>query len=219
MKKHFVSNSTESVRMFKSNLLESVSKVHYSVPLVVYIPVIVYLSWNAFAVNNMSILSYLAWLLFGLFIWTITEYTLHRFVFHFEPKSEWGRRIHFIFHGVHHDYPKDAKRLVMPPSASIPMALAFYFLFQWILPVDAIFAFYPGFIGGYLVYDMGHYAMHHANFKNPLLKKIKRHHMLHHYSDPTKGYGVSSALWDKVLQSDFENEKLKSEDDKRNKAK
>jgi sterol desaturase/sphingolipid hydroxylase (fatty acid hydroxylase superfamily) len=219
MKKHFVSNSTESVRMFKSNLLESVSKVHYSVPLFVYIPVIVYLSWNALAINQMTLINFLAWVLFGLFIWTITEYILHRFVFHFEPKSEWGKRIHFIFHGVHHDYPKDAKRLVMPPSASIPMALAFYFLFQWILPADAIYAFYPGFIGGYLVYDMGHYAMHHANLKNPLLKKFNRHHMLHHYSNPTKGYGVSSALWDKLLQSDFEDEKLKFENDKLNKAK
>lgn len=38
--------------------------------------------------------------------------------------------------------------------------------------------------------------------------------MLHHYSDPTKGYGVSSALWDKVLQSDFEDEKLKLDNDK-----
>lgn len=206
MKKHFVSNSTESIRMFRNDLLESVSKVHYSVPLFVYVPVIVYLSWTALATNNMDLLSYFGWLLLGLFIWTITEYVMHRFVFHFEPRSEWGKRIHFIFHGVHHDYPRDAKRLVMPPSASIPMALAFYFLFQWILPEGAIYAFFPGFIGGYLVYDMCHYAIHHANFKNPILKKIKRHHMLHHYSDPTKGYGVSSALWDKVLQSDFDNE-------------
>jgi sterol desaturase/sphingolipid hydroxylase (fatty acid hydroxylase superfamily) len=208
MKKYFVSNSPESVRMFKSDLLESLSKVHYSIPLVVYVPVIIYLSWKALIVSEMSGMLFLGWLLLGLFVWTITEYVLHRFVFHFEPKSEWGKRIHFIFHGVHHDYPRDAKRLVMPPSASIPMALAFYFLFQWMLPPVAIYAFYVGFIGGYLVYDMGHYAMHHANIKNPLLKKIRRHHMLHHYSDPTKGYGVSSALWDKVLNSDFDENKL-----------
>lgn len=198
--------------MFKNDLLESVSKVHFSVPLFVYIPVIVYLSWKALAFHNMPMLLYIGWLLLGLFVWTITEYVMHRFVFHFEPRSKWGKRIHFIFHGVHHDYPRDAKRLVMPPSASIPMALAFYFLFLWILPLGAVYAFFPGFIGGYLIYDMGHYAMHHANFKNPLLKKIKKHHMLHHYSDPTKGYGVSSAFWDKVLQSDFEVRKTKEPD-------
>lgn len=212
MEKYFVSNSTQSVRMFKSDLLESLSKVHYSVPLFVYIPVIIYLSWRALAVNSMTLYPFLGWLIFGLFIWTITEYVMHRFVFHFEPKSKWGQRIHFIFHGVHHDYPKDAMRLVMPPSASIPMALAFYLLFQLILPSGAIYAFFPGFIGGYLVYDMGHYAMHHANFKSPFLRKIRRHHMLHHYTDPTKGYGVSSALWDKVLQSDFKENKINDSD-------
>ena len=35
-------------------------------------------------------------------------------------------------------------------------------------------------------------------------KKIKQHHMLHHYQAPDRGYGVSSPLWDKVFGSDFE---------------
>lgn len=211
MKKYFVSNSTESARMFKSDLLERLSKVHYSVPLVVYLPVILFLSGYAFVVIKLSVLDFMAWLLFGVLVWTVTEYVMHRFIFHFEPKSDWGKRLHFIFHGVHHDYPRDAKRLVMPPSASIPMALGFYLLFQWLLPFGAIYAFYPGFIGGYLVYDMGHYAMHHADLQNPFLRKIRRHHMLHHYANPKKGYGVSSALWDKILRSDFNPEESSSQ--------
>ena len=50
---------------------------------------------------------------------------------------------------------------------------------------------------------MLHYAIHHANLKNPLMKKLKRHHMMHHYSDPQKGYGVSSALWDIIFGTVF----------------
>lgn len=91
----------------------------------------------------------------------------------------------------------------MPPSASIPMACAFFFLFKGILPFEAVYAFFPGFIGGYLFYDMTHYTLHYASFKNPFLKKIKQRHMLHHYSDATKGYGVSLAFWDKISSSDF----------------
>jgi len=153
--------------------------------------------------EQMNIFTFAGWLLAGLFIWTFTEYMLHRFVFHFEPSSKWGQQLHFIFHGVHHDYPNDANRLVMPPSASIPLALGFYLLFDWLLPHGVIFAFFPGFIGGYLGYDMTHYALHHANFKNPFLRKLKQHHMLHHYSDATKGYGVSLSFWDKIFRSDF----------------
>lgn len=203
MKKNYISNSSESTRMFKNNLLEALSKVHFSVPLFIYIPVVFYFSFIAFK-QGIGILKYLNFLIFGVIVWSATEYLLHRFVFHFEPKAIWGKRLHFIFHGVHHDYPKDAKRLVMPPSASIPLAILFYFLFSSIFNNSLkLYSFFSGFILGYLIYDMMHYAIHHHNFKNPLFKKIKQHHILHHYADPSKGYGVSSALWDFVFRSGF----------------
>ena len=99
--------------------------------------------------------------------------------------------------------PSDAKRLVLPPSVSIPLALGFYFLFKAILPANDIWGFFPGFILGYLFYDISHYAIHHFNFKGNIWKTIKQHHMLHHYQDPNKGYGVSSPFWDKIFRSDF----------------
>jgi sterol desaturase/sphingolipid hydroxylase (fatty acid hydroxylase superfamily) len=114
-----------------------------------------------------------------------------------------GRRIHFIFHGVHHDYPNDAKRLVMPPSASIPLALVFYLLYDTVLLQQQLYGVFPGMLTGYLIYDLGHYALHHHTFKNPLMKRLKKNHMLHHYADETKGFGVSSALWDKIFNSGF----------------
>lgn len=203
MKKNYVSNSEESVRMFKQGWMEALSKVHFSVPLILYVPVILYCTWRAFAVVGMGILPFIGCFAAGLFLWTITEYIMHRWVFHFIPKSKWGLRLHFIFHGVHHDYPNDRLRLVLPPSVSIPLAVGFYFLFRAIVGEAYLYAFYPGFVLGYLCYDISHYAFHHLNFKNKLWMKLKKHHMLHHYSDPTKGYGVSSALWDKVLGSDF----------------
>jgi sterol desaturase/sphingolipid hydroxylase (fatty acid hydroxylase superfamily) len=187
--------------------MEALSKVHFSVPLFIYTPVIGFMTWRAFD-NGISPGYYFLFLAMGLVIWTITEYVLHRFVFHFEPSSAWGKRVHFIFHGVHHDYPRDAKRLVMPPSASIPLAVGFYFLFSLIITnTTFLYPFYAGFIAGYLVYDMMHYAIHHYNFKSPLMKRIKQHHMLHHYNDPTKGYGVSSSLWDVIFQSHFPRKK------------
>ena len=200
--KKYISNSHESVRMFKSDFLEALSKVHFTVPLYIFVPVIIVCTDFAYH-RQIGALNYIGLFLGGLFIWTLTEYVMHRFVFHFVPKQAWALRLHFIFHGVHHDYPSDAKRLVMPPSASIPLASAFYFLFNAILPANYIFGFFPGFILGYLVYDISHYAIHHFNFKGSFWKKIKQHHMLHHYQDPTKGYGVSSPLWDKIFNSDF----------------
>jgi sterol desaturase/sphingolipid hydroxylase (fatty acid hydroxylase superfamily) len=206
MKKNYVSNSRESVRMFKNDFLEGLSKIHFSVPLFIFIPAIFYFIYKAI-LNDISPIAFVGYFLFGVLVWTATEYVLHRFVFHFVPKSEWGLRLHFIFHGVHHDYPRDSKRLVMVPSVSVPLAALFYFLFSLFLTKVHLYAFFPGFIIGYLAYDMTHYAIHHANFKSSFWKKIKQHHMLHHYDDPTKGYGVSSVLWDKILDSDFPKKK------------
>ncbi len=189
--------------MFKSSLLESLSKVHFTVPLILYVPVMAWSCYKAFTWHT-SFLLFAGLLVGGIAIWTFTEYMLHRFVFHYELKGKWGERIHFIFHGVHHDYPSDRLRLVMPPSVSIPLALLFFFLFDWLLPDGYVYSFFPGFLAGYLVYDITHYAIHHFNFKNGIWKKIKQHHMLHHYSDPYKGYGVSSKFWDHIFRSDFQ---------------
>lgn len=189
--------------MFKSGLLESVSKVHYSVPLIIYVPVIFYLLWTGIAIDNFSLGVFLMSYVSGLFFWTATEYSLHRFVFHYVPKAKWGQRLHFIFHGVHHDYPNDRLRLVMPPSVSMPLALGFYFLFNAVLPASWLHSFFAAFLTGYLIYDMSHYAFHHLAIQNPILKKLKQHHMRHHYHEPDRGYGVSSVLWDKILNSDF----------------
>ncbi|MEN0053729.1 MAG: sterol desaturase family protein [Mucilaginibacter sp.] len=205
MKKNYISNSQESVRMFKSDFLESLSKVHYTVPLYIFVPVILYCTYKSFFDAQVDFLLYVGLFIAGLFIWTIVEYIMHRFVFHYKPNENWAwaQRLHFIMHGVHHDYPSDAKRLVLPPSLSIPLATGFFFLFKALLPVNYIWGFFPGFILGYLIYDISHYAMHHFNFKSGLFKKIKQHHMLHHYQDPEKGYGVSSPFWDKIFRSGF----------------
>lgn len=188
--------------MFKPTWMEALSKVHFSVPLFIYIPVIFFFSFKAFD-NGIGMAGFALYFSIGLLVWTATEYLLHRFIFHFHPTSEWGKRIHFIFHGVHHAYPRDKKRLVMPPSASLPLAALFYYLFSLVFSTVNLYAFFSGFLLGYLCYDMMHYAMHHYNFKSGIMKRIKQHHMLHHYQDPTKGFGVSSPLWDEVLGSRF----------------
>ncbi|MDB5089116.1 sterol desaturase family protein [Mucilaginibacter sp. OK098] len=203
MKKKYVSNSQESVRMFKSDFLESLSKVHFTVPLYIFVPVIAFCIYK-YTQTGLGAFLFIELFISGLFIWTLVEYIMHRFVFHYEPADKpWAQRMHFVFHGVHHDYPSDAKRLVLPPSMSIPLATGFYFLFNAILPTNYVFGFFPAFILGYLFYDISHYAIHHFNFKGNIWKKIKQHHMLHHYQDPAKGYGVSSPLWDKIFRSDF----------------
>lgn len=203
MPKNYVSNKDETVRMFKSDFFEALSRVHFTVPLYIYVPVILYFLYRSIAVYELQFLSIISLLVVGLFVWTLTEYTLHRFVFHFQPKSDFGQRIHFIFHGVHHDYPHDSRRLVMPPSVSIPLAILFYFIFKVILGTAFVTPFFVGFLIGYLFYDITHYAIHHFNMHSKFWLAIKNHHMKHHYQDPNKGFGVSTPLWDIIIGTNF----------------
>ncbi len=203
MPKNFVSNKDETIRMFNNNFFEALSRVHPSVPLIIYVPVIFYMLYLSIWQHQLSALNIITLIILGIFIWTITEYMLHRFVFHFQPKSKIGERLHFIFHGVHHDYPSDSRRLVMPPSASIPLALLFYFLFVLILGDVLVFPFFAGFLAGYLFYDITHFAIHHFNMHSKFWLAIKNHHMKHHYQDPSKGFGVSTPFWDAVIGTNF----------------
>lgn len=203
----YVSNSEESIKLFQNPIMNSLSKVHWSVPLIIFIPTISYLIYRGFASEAIPVLWTLGYILFGLFVWTFTEYFLHRFVFHFHPTSEFGKKIHFIFHGIHHDYPCDRLRLVMPPSVSIPLATLFYFFFTLFFSTEAIFPFFGGFLFGYLVYDMFHYMIHHVQVKGRLWNALKSHHLKHHYVDDEKGFGVSSKLWDLIIRSDFDENK------------
>ena len=211
MAKNYKSNKDETVRMFKSDFMEALSRVHPAVPLIIYVPVIAFFIYASIAVYEFTFITIFTLIVLGIIVWSLAEYTLHRFIFHFEPKSKFGERLHFIFHGVHHDYPSDSRRLVMPPSVSIPLAVLFYFLFKSILGSDLVAPFFVGFVTGYIFYDMTHYAVHHFNVKNKFWLVLKKHHMRHHFQDAKKGYGVSSPVWDDVMRTNFD----KTQDDVR----
>jgi sterol desaturase/sphingolipid hydroxylase (fatty acid hydroxylase superfamily) len=206
MSKKFVSNKDKSEKMFKSRFLDALTKTHYTVPLYLYIPAIIIMSFLYFYEDYGT-----TWIFFGLFVigftlWSIYEYLIHRFVFHYEPKTEFGKKALFTFHGVHHDYPNDSLRLVMPPVVSIPLFFVMFLVFQLLIGYGLHFAIYSGFVLGYLFYDVGHYALHHFNFKNKYLQELKKHHLLHHYKDEHHGFGVSMPFWDKIFRTDFDKE-------------
>lgn len=209
MPKNFVSNKDESVRMFNSNWMDAISRVHFSVPLYLYVPVIMICLYRSIFVFQLDGLLILGFSMIGIFVWTFAEYNLHRFIFHYHPTSEWGKRLSFIMHGVHHDYPNDSKRLVMVPSISLPLCVIFYALFYWIFGETRVDAFFVGYVIGYLFYDMSHYALHHANFKSKFWLELKQNHMRHHYMEPDRGFGVSTTFWDLIYRSTFLNKDKK----------
>jgi 4-hydroxysphinganine ceramide fatty acyl 2-hydroxylase len=200
VKPRYVSNKNESVRFFDNDFIERFSHVHPVTPLVVFLPVIAYTLYLALGPHGLSVFATAGLFALGLLIWTLVEYAMHRYLFHYEPRSRLGKRLHFFVHGAHHDYPQDASRLVAPPAFSLPVALVFYGMFFVVFGrlTPGLFA---GFIFGYLCYDMIHYATHHFPMKGGVGLWLKQYHMRHHFKDDDNGYGVSSPLWDYVFRT------------------
>jgi sterol desaturase/sphingolipid hydroxylase (fatty acid hydroxylase superfamily) len=201
-----INHSDEPIRLFDSDFLEAFTHINPVVVVIIWLPVaLIFLAMAVMRHIPGTSWAYIpvAFLL-GVLVWTLTEYVVHRFVFHYQPSSPRMERAFFLFHGVHHAQPQCKTRLVMPPIVSIPLALFFYGLFYLVLVVllDAgawLAPTFSGFIVGYLLYDLTHYATHHFPMRWGPLKYLKRYHMQHHYKTPDKRYGVSSPLWDVVF--------------------
>jgi 4-hydroxysphinganine ceramide fatty acyl 2-hydroxylase len=187
-----------SARLFKSSILEFGTHTHPIAVLALYVPVCAFLIWYFHSHINPSFFILAGVFAAGLFSWTFFEYILHRYIFHFVNDTKWAQRFHFLIHGVHHEYPKDKTRLVMPPLASVVIAVVFYLFFRVVLS-SYVYIFFSGFITGYMCYDMIHYILHAYRPAKNFTKFLWEYHNIHHFRHPDKAYGVSTPIWDFVF--------------------
>lgn len=191
----------DSPRMFESDLLDAFSRTHFLFVAIVFVPAVVAL-YGVSLYRGVSMPMTAAVALGGMLAWTLVEYWLHRTLFHWVPKASWGVRLHFLIHGVHHDHPNDRYRLVLPPGASLPLFVLFLLLWVSVFGIYG-WAFHSGFAGGYVVYDLTHYYLHHGKPRAKWLRRLQGHHMSHHFNKrfAEKRFGVSSPLWDVVFRT------------------
>ena len=190
-----------SVRLFESEWLERLTRVHPAVPALLWAPVIAWLLRRSLGPGGLDV-STVAWLgAAGLAAWTLAEYLIHRFLFHRHPRSPMGKRLIFIVHGVHHETPDDPMRLVMPPAPAVVGCGAVYALFRVVLGSIWVEPFFASFLVGYLAYDYIHLATHRGRPRTRIGRFLRRWHMLHHHATPEARWGVSSPAWDHVFRT------------------
>jgi sterol desaturase/sphingolipid hydroxylase (fatty acid hydroxylase superfamily) len=189
----------DSPRMFASDLVDFFSRTHPAVVPALFVPAAIGLFGYGVAYMGVGVLASIGLCFGGFVFWTLTEYWLHRLFFHWQPGGAWGDRLHFLVHGVHHKWPKDKYRLVMPPAVSISLFFAFLALFYLALGSPLVWPFHAGFVLGYMSYDMTHYYIHHYNPRSEYGLRLKKNHMLHHFKDHGSRFGVSNMVWDRVF--------------------
>ena len=202
----FVSG-TETIKVFDSKFLEWITTTNHLVPFFIFIPIVLWFTWETiyFSQNgNIEQPVYILPLIVGaIFLWTFIEYTGHRFVFHSTPKSALGKKLLYVIHGAHHDYPNDSKRLVVPPIVSVTGGILLFWMSYALFGRFYAAPFFGALVFAYLVYDWFHYVSHHVKIKNKLIRRLIKHHLEHHYKDPNNGYGFTTKFWDYVMNSMF----------------
>jgi dihydroceramide fatty acyl 2-hydroxylase len=136
-------------------------------------------------------------LILGFLSWCMVEYLLHRFIFHFAARLTSGRKFVYAAHLSHHENPKETEDLFTSMQVSAPLAAA-YCLLAWAAlgswrPASYLFI---GLIAGYICYEWLHFQAHHRRSRLPLLRYLKKYHLLHHYRTPGLRFGVTSPLID-----------------------
>jgi len=192
------SSSSPRARLFKNARLEKLtlmSPLTFAVSWALLLPAIAWVGWG-----SAGLLDGLALVAAGLFAWTLFEYAMHRFPFHFTSKQSVLSRLVFLMHGNHHDNPNDGMRNLMPLLVSLPIAALAWTGSMALLGAPGTW-FFLGWITGYVIYDLVHFACHQWPMKGRVASAIKRHHMRHHYVDETGNYAISAIFWDRVFGS------------------
>ncbi|MEZ4755554.1 MAG: sterol desaturase family protein [Flavobacteriales bacterium] len=184
-------------RLFQSPVLEALTRTHIAFPLVIFYTTGAVAIWWVAAkhVQPAMVVGVLA--LAGLCFFSWVEYTVHRRFYHMGTNSPRKARIQYIFHGVHHDHPRDKRRLALPPVMSVLVAASFVGMFRLLLGPLGL-AFGGGFLAGYATYLAIHYAIHVFPPPNNRLAVLWKHHNLHHFAGDDRAFGVSSPFWDLV---------------------
>lgn len=190
-----------SARLFQNPILEAMTKSSALESTITSVGIAIVCIWIGVKFDDSATTGkVVTWFLIGLASWSLFEYVLHRYLFHLSERAFKGaERLTYVLHGVHHEYPNDAQRTLMPFAPKLIFSTIFFVLFYLIFWSKGPF-FSAGFLMGYYVYSMMHYSIH--RFKAPkMLKGLWTHHHLHHHLHDDKAFGVSSVLWDKVFDT------------------
>jgi len=138
----------------------------------------------------------------GALLWTWVEYAMHRWLFHprlGQDTPPWRRFALLMVHGHHHLVPDDPHRLVATPVQLASLVGLVYGVLAAVVGPPWSGPMLAGFLLAYLAYEALHFRAHHRRPRSGLSRWLAAHHLRHHAGDGTRGFGISTPLWDLIL--------------------
>lgn len=141
----------------------------------------------------------------GVLIWPLAWYLLHRYVLHgqwlYKSKltAQLWKRIHFD----HHQDPQDLRVLFGSLDHTLPTIAVIALPLGWLIggPAGAAAAFCTALL--VTVFNEFVHCVQHLNVLPPwpILQRMKRRHVAHHYHSEQGNFGIADMLWDHVFGS------------------
>lgn len=138
----------------------------------------------------------------GALSWTLTEYTMHRWLLHGPlAKKQAGPIQVGSVHQAHHREPTATSLLGrslghlaiagVGAAAAVGLSAA--------VPVAAARSAGAAWSAGYSTYEITHWNSHHRPAKTAWGERLRERHMRHHYGAPGANLGVTMSFWDKLF--------------------
>jgi sterol desaturase/sphingolipid hydroxylase (fatty acid hydroxylase superfamily) len=136
----------------------------------------------------------------GILSWGLLEYGLHRFAFHYDARTEVGKKLVYAAHLAHHEDPRATNRIFSSLLLSAPLAGAYLLLARIVSASWRAAAFlFAGLALGYFYYEWLHFCAHHRRARLRLFRYLRKYHLMHHYKTPELRFGVTSPLFDVIF--------------------
>jgi sterol desaturase/sphingolipid hydroxylase (fatty acid hydroxylase superfamily) len=191
-----VTVSRPRMRLFQSDALEYLTVISPMAFALLWLAILSLTAWSGW--GTAGVWASIGLFLLGLMIWTLFEYAMHRFLFHWKTRSRIFKAVVFVTHGNHHVEPNDPYRNLMPPIISVPVLAAVWALCLLVVGPPGTVLFL-GFMIGYVLYDGVHYACHQFPMRRGLLRHLRQHHIRHHYTRQEGNYAITATIWDWVF--------------------
>jgi len=136
----------------------------------------------------------------GLLSWSLFEYVMHRFIFHYDARSTLGRKFLYHAHISHHENPVSKSQISASLILGLPIG-AVYWPLAWVVTGSWVAAswLFIGLAAGFFSYKWVHFQCHHRRSRLRLLRYLRHYHLLHHYKTTELRFGVTSPLFDFVF--------------------
>lgn len=187
-----------SPSLFNNKFLEFLTKSHPAIIDTMYAIISFFLMRYYYLHHDANFGAIALQFIIGFFSWTLAEYLMHRFLYHKPSDATYDKGIQYLFHGIHHYFPDDRDRTVLPPVPSLFIAGILFGFFYLIMGKYA-FNFGSGFMMGYCAYMTLHYSVHRYKAPKGWASWFWDFHNIHHYQQHDRAFGVSSPIWDIVF--------------------